>query len=87
MATYNEIIAKAEKVTPSEARESCFNLEPPVQLRCIRRLEGHGIIEKGELVHASTIDELGRYPDHVHLVEMGWWWPINAFELVSETQG
>ena len=87
MATQDEIFAKAEKVTPSETREGCFCLEPPVLLRCIRKPEGHGTIQEGELVHAHAIDEFGLYPGHIQSIGKEWWWPISAFELVSETEG
>lgn len=83
MATVQEIKAAAKEVEDSKSRYGCFILEPPVALKCkvaINKKE-EDIGKVGDIVHANRIDERGPYPNHVHLIEKGFWWHIRYFEV------
>jgi hypothetical protein len=85
MATVQEIKAAAKRIKES-VRYGCFVLTPPVALRCKKAIDKEGgefgkISKVGDIVHADSVDEKGRYPNTVHLKEKGFWWPIELFEV------
>jgi len=58
-----------------------FNLSPPMPIRCLRGRFGHHN-PGGEMVHTDQCcDGMGKYSDTVYVIENGFWWDIDCFEL------
>ena len=82
MATAQEVRKRASVLTPYGTRPGAFVLSPPVALRCEVDLDTpRGSFKKGEVVHADSLDENGKYANTVHLMERAFWWDLGIFGL------
>ncbi len=77
MASVQEIMNAANSTTESGIRLGCHILHPEVAL----------LDKKSrKIVHAVSVDENGKYRDHVHIREWGFWWKVELFDMVSTEQ-
>ena len=72
MKNVAEIKARADKVEVHGSRHGCFVLNPPVVLV---------LRSTGQVVHANSVDETGKYKGTVHTQELGFWRPVEQFDF------
>jgi len=78
-ATIKEIRETAKEAMPMEGCPNCFAIKPPVILR--RKT----FFEDEKISHCDAIDEGGKNPNSVHLIEDGYWWEVKKFTIAYET--
>ena len=85
--TIAEIKAKAASVKEDHTRSDgiCYNIIPPLTVRCRNDLSGERApIEKGQVLHVTHFyDKFGKFPNHIHFLEKLYWWEPEDFELVE----
>lgn len=71
----------------ASGEEGSFTIEPPLKLVTIQggflEMTKNPAFDKGEVVHADIFhdNDCFRYPNTIHLVEKGYWWPLEGFEM------